>query len=146
VVHLQGYVHRVGRTGRAGQSGLALTLFTPQDNEFRQQLQQALQAQQQSVAAAGGAASGGGSSSSSSDDDSSDSEDDEEGGAGRASKRKAAQDGQVSMEVVSRVEVLFCVMSGFGFCWLFACLRALTRRERVVASGWRSMGIKSAYC
>ncbi|KAL6753625.1 DEAD-domain-containing protein [Haematococcus lacustris] len=31
---VQGYVHRVGRTGRAGKSGLALTLFTPQDAAF----------------------------------------------------------------------------------------------------------------
>jgi hypothetical protein len=99
-VHLQGYVHRVGRTGRAGQSGIALTLFTPQDDEFREQLQQALQAQQQSAAAAAGGAGADNGSSSSSDDDSSDS--DEEGGdGGRGSKRRAAQDGQVS--VVSEV-------------------------------------------
>ncbi|GFH26377.1 uncharacterized protein HaLaN_24519, partial [Haematococcus lacustris] len=31
---VQGYVHRVGRTGRAGKSGLALSLFTPQDAAF----------------------------------------------------------------------------------------------------------------
>lgn len=31
----QGYVHRVGRTGRGGQEGAALTLFTPQDELFR---------------------------------------------------------------------------------------------------------------
>ena len=32
------YVHRVGRTGRAGQSGVALTLFTPQDADLQTQL------------------------------------------------------------------------------------------------------------
>uniref|UniRef100_A0A383WG42 RNA helicase n=1 Tax=Tetradesmus obliquus TaxID=3088 RepID=A0A383WG42_TETOB len=92
---VQGYVHRVGRTGRAGQSGLALTLLTPQDDDFRQELQQALQQQQQqqqsAAAAAGVAAAAGDSSSSSSDDDSSGSEDEGEGG-GRRSRRKAAQD------------------------------------------------------
>ena len=32
------YVHRVGRTGRAGQSGVALTLFTAQDTDLQTQL------------------------------------------------------------------------------------------------------------
>ncbi|KAG2439321.1 hypothetical protein HXX76_004680 [Chlamydomonas incerta] len=43
---LQGYVHRVGRTGRAGESGSAISLFTPQQAElkFRMQLEEALEA------------------------------------------------------------------------------------------------------
>ncbi len=32
---VQGYVHRVGRTGRGGQEGAALTLFTPEDDAIR---------------------------------------------------------------------------------------------------------------
>lgn len=40
-------MHRVGRTGRAGQKGLALTLLTPEDEAFKQQLTDALAAQQQ---------------------------------------------------------------------------------------------------
>ena len=37
-VHCCSYVHRVGRTGRAGQSGVALTLFTAQDTDLQTQL------------------------------------------------------------------------------------------------------------
>ncbi|DBA98784.1 TPA: hypothetical protein ACH3X1_014549 [Trebouxia sp. C0004] len=36
---IQGYVHRVGRTGRAGHSGVALSLFTPSDADLQKQLQ-----------------------------------------------------------------------------------------------------------
>jgi superfamily II DNA/RNA helicase len=132
-VRLQGYVHRVGRTGRAGQSGIALTLFTPQDDEFREQLQQALQAQQQSAAAAAGGAATDGGSSSSSDDDSSGS--DEEGGdGGRASKRRAAQDGQVSvgskyvwgLEPLLRMTfVALCVFR----CSVLACMEYRKRAQ-----------------
>ncbi|KAJ9528986.1 hypothetical protein QJQ45_000556 [Haematococcus lacustris] len=39
---VQGYVHRVGRTGRAGKSGLALTLFTPQDAAFEAEVRSLL--------------------------------------------------------------------------------------------------------
>ncbi|GAX72585.1 hypothetical protein CEUSTIGMA_g41.t1 [Chlamydomonas eustigma] len=39
---VQGYVHRVGRTGWAGQVGVAITLFTPKDQSFRGELFQAL--------------------------------------------------------------------------------------------------------
>ncbi|GLC37850.1 hypothetical protein PLESTB_001483000 [Pleodorina starrii] len=56
---LQGYVHRVGRTGRAGESGTAISLFTPADEDFRQQLAEALQqaqTQRQQHAAAAEAA------------------------------------------------------------------------------------------
>ncbi|GIL46760.1 hypothetical protein Vafri_3662 [Volvox africanus] len=44
---LQGYVHRVGRTGRAGESGTAISFFAPGDEAFRQQLAEMLQQQQQ---------------------------------------------------------------------------------------------------
>jgi ATP-dependent RNA helicase DDX56/DBP9 len=46
---VEGYVHRVGRTGRAGQRGTAISLLTPQDADFQQQLAAALapQAEQQ---------------------------------------------------------------------------------------------------
>ena len=37
-----GYVHRVGRTGRAGQSGTAVSLFGPSDLEFAAELETAL--------------------------------------------------------------------------------------------------------
>lgn len=79
---MQGYVHRVGRTGRAGQSGLALTLFTPADDLFKQELTDALAAQQPKNGTDAAAAAGDGSSSDESDDDS-DNDD------GRAAKRKA---------------------------------------------------------
>lgn len=36
------YVHRVGRTGRAGQSGVALTLFSPADAGLRAELDSTL--------------------------------------------------------------------------------------------------------
>lgn len=29
--HMEDYVHRIGRTGRAGSKGTAITFFTPQD-------------------------------------------------------------------------------------------------------------------
>lgn len=37
-----GYVHRVGRTGRAGHSGTAVSLFGPSDLEFAEELEAAL--------------------------------------------------------------------------------------------------------
>lgn len=100
---LQGYVHRVGRTGRAGQSGLALTLFTPQDQEFQEQLQDALAAQQQSAAAVAGAGAGAAEDSDSSpDESSSDSEDEQMEGGGRAAHRKAG---------AGQVRFVLCVLS-----------------------------------
>ncbi|GLI58556.1 hypothetical protein VaNZ11_000303 [Volvox africanus] len=49
---LQGYVHRVGRTGRGGESGTAISFFAPGDEAFRQQLAEVLQQQQHDSAAA----------------------------------------------------------------------------------------------
>ena len=50
---MQAYVHRVGRTGRAGQGGTAVTLFSPQDAELEAELTQQLSdASQPSHAAA----------------------------------------------------------------------------------------------
>jgi ATP-dependent RNA helicase DDX56/DBP9 len=37
-----GYVHRVGRTGRAGASGTAVSLFAPSENDFAVELETAL--------------------------------------------------------------------------------------------------------
>ena len=39
---VSGYVHRVGRTGRAGQSGAAISLIAPSDVSFAQELELAL--------------------------------------------------------------------------------------------------------
>lgn len=46
---VQGYVHRVGRTGRAGQTGVAITFFTPRDQTFRDELYKALVGKQGSI-------------------------------------------------------------------------------------------------
>ena len=46
---VQGYVHRVGRTGRAGQSGVAITFFTPKDQPFRDELYKALVGKQGTI-------------------------------------------------------------------------------------------------
>jgi superfamily II DNA/RNA helicase len=37
--HPDDYVHRIGRTGRAGQKGIAITLATPEDNEAIAQIE-----------------------------------------------------------------------------------------------------------
>jgi superfamily II DNA/RNA helicase len=39
-MHAEDYVHRIGRTGRAGTSGRALTLATPEDGKFLSQIEQ----------------------------------------------------------------------------------------------------------
>mmetsp|Transcript_15453 Transcript_15453/g.41851 ORF Transcript_15453/g.41851 Transcript_15453/m.41851 type:complete len:698 (+) Transcript_15453:110-2203(+) len=58
---LEGYVHRVGRTGRAGHSGIAITLFTPADASFKGELECLLSPAKAAAAAAAaeGAAEGG---------------------------------------------------------------------------------------
>jgi ATP-dependent RNA helicase DDX56/DBP9 len=48
---VQGYVHRVGRTGRAGHTGVAITFFTPNDRKFREELHKALVGKQGVVSA-----------------------------------------------------------------------------------------------
>ncbi|KAG2453496.1 hypothetical protein HYH02_001716 [Chlamydomonas schloesseri] len=57
---LQGYVHRVGRTGRAGESGTAISLFTPQHEQlkFHMQLEEALEAAAEARRRRAGAAAG----------------------------------------------------------------------------------------
>eukprot|EP01126_Amoeba_proteus_P000006 TRINITY_DN0_c0_g1_i8.p1 TRINITY_DN0_c0_g1~~TRINITY_DN0_c0_g1_i8.p1 ORF type:complete len:479 (+),score=131.16 TRINITY_DN0_c0_g1_i8:1593-3029(+) len=42
--HLEDYVHRVGRTGRAGNKGTAYTFITPEEEEFSRDLVKALKA------------------------------------------------------------------------------------------------------
>lgn len=86
----QGYVHRVGRTGRAGQSGTAISLLAPSDAAFAAELGAMLQAsssageegadaeRQQAVAAAAAV------------DDSDSSSDDEDGGSGHGRVGAAA--------------------------------------------------------
>lgn len=81
-------MHRVGRTGRAGQSGTAISLVVPSDGAFAAELEALLQAssgggedgadgeRQQAVAAAAA--------------DGSDSDSDEEGGSGRGRGGAAA--------------------------------------------------------
>jgi len=43
------YVHRVGRTGRAGAKGTAVTFFTPQNKEFARELRGILQNANQAI-------------------------------------------------------------------------------------------------
>jgi ATP-dependent RNA helicase DDX46/PRP5 len=32
--HLEDYIHRIGRTGRAGNKGTAVTFITPSDDQY----------------------------------------------------------------------------------------------------------------
>jgi len=94
----------VGRTGRGGLSGLALTLLTPADEAFRASLTAALAGQQQgpeaAAAAAAAAGGGGGVGGSGSDSESdSDSDDDAEGVRGSSKKQRTAQ--QVGVEALT---------------------------------------------
>src|SRR5580698_3225345 len=41
--HLEDYVHRVGRTGRAGRKGWAYTFVTPEEDQYAPDLIKALQ-------------------------------------------------------------------------------------------------------
>lgn len=43
------HTHRIGRTGRAGESGLAYTLMTPKDKEFAPHLVRNLESADQQV-------------------------------------------------------------------------------------------------
>ena len=41
--HMEDYVHRVGRTGRAGEQGTAVTFITPEECQYAQDLIMALE-------------------------------------------------------------------------------------------------------
>lgn len=41
--HMEDYIHRIGRTGRAGNKGTAITFFTPQDVQYASDLILALE-------------------------------------------------------------------------------------------------------
>ena len=76
------YVHRVGRTGRAGQSGTAISLLGPSDAAFAAELEAMLQASSDGGEEGDGAdrqAAAGAAAAAESD---SSSDDDEEGGGG----------------------------------------------------------------
>ncbi len=47
--HIEDYVHRVGRTGRAGNKGTAITFITPNECAFASDLIRALEAGSQEV-------------------------------------------------------------------------------------------------
>ena len=46
---VEDYIHRIGRTGRAGASGEAYTLFTPQDSRYARELARVLREAGQQV-------------------------------------------------------------------------------------------------
>lgn len=41
-IHIPDYTHRIGRTGRAGKSGMAITFLTPDDSAVYYDLKQLL--------------------------------------------------------------------------------------------------------
>jgi ATP-dependent RNA helicase DDX46/PRP5 len=47
--HIEDYVHRVGRTGRAGNKGTAITFITPDECAFASDLIRALESGNQEV-------------------------------------------------------------------------------------------------
>ncbi len=46
---VEDYIHRIGRTGRAGATGEAYTLFTPQDSKYGRELSRVLREAGQQV-------------------------------------------------------------------------------------------------
>ena len=46
---VEDYIHRIGRTGRAGALGEAYTLFTPQDSKYARELARVLREAGQQV-------------------------------------------------------------------------------------------------
>ena len=46
---MEDYIHRIGRTGRAGNKGTAITFFTNEDEQYAGDLIKALEASQQFV-------------------------------------------------------------------------------------------------
>ncbi|MEW5299598.1 MAG: hypothetical protein WDW36_002597 [Sanguina aurantia] len=85
-----GYVHRVGRTGRAGESGSALTLFTPNDLLFQCELEAVLNAERAGQSAASAAAGGSSTSGRGDGVDDSDDDGDDDGLVGEAGRAAAA--------------------------------------------------------
>uniref|UniRef100_A0A7S0HAT3 Helicase C-terminal domain-containing protein n=1 Tax=Hanusia phi TaxID=3032 RepID=A0A7S0HAT3_9CRYP len=47
--NIEDYTHRVGRTGRAGKSGVATTILTPEDTHIYYDLKEKLQESNQAV-------------------------------------------------------------------------------------------------
>ncbi|CAK55914.1 unnamed protein product (macronuclear) [Paramecium tetraurelia] len=47
--HMEDYIHRIGRTGRAGQKGTAITFFTPQDEHLANDLVYLLEKSEQQL-------------------------------------------------------------------------------------------------
>lgn len=45
--HIEDYIHRIGRTGRAGLKGLAVTFITPQEDMYAYELIKAIQSNNQ---------------------------------------------------------------------------------------------------
>ena len=39
---MEDYIHRIGRTGRAGETGNAITFITPEEDSYSMDLQKAL--------------------------------------------------------------------------------------------------------
>ena len=52
--NIQAYTHRIGRTGRAGKSGVAVTFLTKEDSELFYDLRQLLLASSVSTCPPGG--------------------------------------------------------------------------------------------
>jgi superfamily II DNA/RNA helicase len=46
---MEDYIHRIGRTGRAGNKGTAITFFTPHDVQYSNDLILALEKSNQEV-------------------------------------------------------------------------------------------------
>jgi ATP-dependent RNA helicase DeaD len=55
---VESYIHRIGRTGRAGHKGVAVTFATPKDREFLQMIEQGTAAAIQRIGAGAGAGTG----------------------------------------------------------------------------------------
>jgi ATP-dependent RNA helicase DDX46/PRP5 len=47
--HIEDYIHRIGRTGRAGNKGSAITFFTQADENFAVPLEKILQMNNQNI-------------------------------------------------------------------------------------------------
>jgi ATP-dependent RNA helicase DDX46/PRP5 len=47
--HLEDYIHRIGRTGRAGNKGTAITFITPEEDQYASILMKALESSKAEV-------------------------------------------------------------------------------------------------